>query len=98
VNSSETQSVGQFLLSDGKFEMEALDQSHPLQPCMKLTKDMGHCFVCIAPADRSGWKRHPGYLPAAANWRWGIVAVENINMVAVSDGTSWRRLDKEAIL
>lgn len=37
-------------------------------------------------------------LPAAADWRWGIVALEDINMVAVSDGANWRRLDTGATL
>jgi hypothetical protein len=37
-------------------------------------------------------------LPPAADWRAGLVYVTSITMVAVSDGTDWRRLDTGAAL
>lgn len=37
-------------------------------------------------------------LPPAADWRAGLVYVTAITMVAVSDGTNWRRLDTGATL
>lgn len=37
-------------------------------------------------------------LPAVAAWRSALVFVKAINMVAVSDGTNWRRLDTGATL
>lgn len=37
-------------------------------------------------------------LPPAADWRAGLVYVTSIVMVAVSDGTNWRRLDTGATL
>jgi hypothetical protein len=37
-------------------------------------------------------------LPEPSNWRAGIIYVTSITMVAVSDGTNWRRLDTGAIL
>ncbi|MDB5699720.1 MAG: hypothetical protein JWN69_2524 [Alphaproteobacteria bacterium] len=40
----------------------------------------------------------PSDLPPAADWGAGIVYVTSITMVAVSDGTNWRRLDTGATL
>jgi len=40
----------------------------------------------------------PAMLPSAADWRAGLVYVTSITMVAVSDGTDWRRLDTGATL
>ena len=37
-------------------------------------------------------------LPAAADWPYGIVYVENIAMVAVSTGSAWKRLDTGATI
>jgi len=40
----------------------------------------------------------PADLPSASEWAAGLVYVTSITMVAVSDGTNWRRLDTGATL
>lgn len=40
----------------------------------------------------------PANLPPASEWTAGLVYVTSITMVAVSDGTNWRRIDTGATL
>jgi hypothetical protein len=40
----------------------------------------------------------PASLPRAADWRFGVVHVASIDVIAFSDGTNWYPLSKGAAL